>query len=166
MDEKNFSTRYDVRKLQASDLALLFALCRQNTFYYQHCPPFVTENTLLEDMKKLPPAKTLKDKYYVGFFDGTDLVAVMDFIDRYPTEKEGFIGFFMVAKDRQGKGLGGFLVEEFLQYLKTSGYKGVRLGFVETNHRAENFWKTHGFREICTSDACGSYRVVIAKRRL
>lgn len=164
MDEKNFSTRYSVRKLQTSDLKPLFELCRQNTVYYQHCPPFVTEDTLREDMTKLPPEKTLKDKYYVGFFDGTELVAVMDFVDRYPSDAEGFVGFFMVAKDRQGKGLGGFLVEDFFRYLKTSRYKGVRLCWVETNHRAEKFWKAHGFKPICTSDSCGSYRVVVAKR--
>ena len=49
----------------------------------------------MNDMNALPPNKEMCDKYYLGFYDGEKLIAVMDFIMAYPDELTAFIGFFM-----------------------------------------------------------------------
>ena len=38
----------------------------------------------------------MEDKYYLGFFAGDELVAVMDLILNYPKADIAFIGFFMM----------------------------------------------------------------------
>ena len=48
----------------------------------------------MNDMSVLPPNKEMCDKYYLGFYDGEKLIAVMDFIMAYPDELTAFIGFF------------------------------------------------------------------------
>lgn len=37
-------------------------------------------------VRALPPRMTYDDKYYVGFWDGQRLVAVMDLVSNYPDE--------------------------------------------------------------------------------
>ena len=39
-------------------------------------------------MKALPPNKEAFDKYYLGYYDGEKLIAVMDFILGYPDKKQ------------------------------------------------------------------------------
>ena len=99
MNYINFSKSYHVRMLTERDIPLILALCEKNTQFYEHCPPFVTAESIRDDMCALPQRKMdePQDKYYLGFFDDAEqLVAVMDFIDHYPTEQSCFIGFFMM----------------------------------------------------------------------
>ena len=57
-----------VRRLNQRDGDSIYALCRENTFFYQYHPPFVTKESILKDMTALPPEKSMEDKYYFGFF--------------------------------------------------------------------------------------------------
>ena len=77
-----------VRKLQPvnADIEKIYAMASQNTLFYQYHPPFVTWQSILDDMSALPPGKTMADKFYIGFFDGAALVAVVDMILAYPNE--------------------------------------------------------------------------------
>ena len=73
--------------------------------FYDYCPPFGSVENIKDDLAALPPNKTINDKYYIGFYDGNVLIAVMDLILGYPNENTGFIGFFMVNKTFQKKEL-------------------------------------------------------------
>lgn len=89
-----FSNQYLVRKMCSHDAAEVYTLCYKNSLYYQYCPPFVSEQSIMNDMSVLPPNKEMCDKYYLGFYDGEKMIAVMDFIMAYPDELTAFIGFF------------------------------------------------------------------------
>ena len=39
-----------------------------------------TAQSIVDDMNALPPRTTYDDKYYIGYFEGEKLVAVMDLI--------------------------------------------------------------------------------------
>ena len=101
MDVSLFSARYSVRHLDQKDVPDILALCRENTLFYQHCPPFVTAQKITDDMKALPPGKEMSDKHYIGYYDAGSLLAVMDFILAYPNEHTAFIGFFMTKVSTQ-----------------------------------------------------------------
>lgn len=88
-----FSKRYRVRRMGRGDVTDVYLLCRENGLYYQYCPPFVTEQGILDDMGALPPGKGMEDKYYIGYYRGEELVAVMDLIMAYPDGETAFIGF-------------------------------------------------------------------------
>lgn len=99
MNYINFSKSYHVRMLIERDIPLILRLCEKNEQFYEHCPPFVTAESIRDDMCALPQRKMdePQDKYDLGFFDDAEqLVAVLDFIDHYPTEQSCFIGFFMM----------------------------------------------------------------------
>lgn len=148
MDVNLLSRSYTVRRLDKVDIDVLFELMKKNTFFYKYHPPFVTKESILEDMKALPPQKSYEDKYYVGFFDDKTLIATMDLILAYPTEEIAFIGFFMTDVQYQCKGIGSIIIREVCIHLKSLGYKKVRLGVDKGNPQSYAFWAKNRFSVI------------------
>ena len=148
MDVSLLSGRYQVRCLTPADVPEIYTLCKENPLFYRHCPPFVTEQSILDDMQALPPNKTSADKFYVGYYDGTNLIAIMDLIRAYPRDEIAFIGFFMTAADVQNAGIGTGIITELCGCLKDMGFSAVRLGWVPGNPQAVHFWHKNGFRYL------------------
>lgn len=139
------STNYYVRKLKEDDLETIYQLSIGNRIFYEHHPPFVTRESILEDMKALPPGKEYEDKFYIGFFSENKLLAVMDLIQGFPRENVAFIGLFMMDRQYQGKGIGSQIIQECIQCLRESGFRTVQLGVDKGNPQSFAFWKKNGF---------------------
>lgn len=77
-------------------------------------------------MKATPPGIVLSDKYFFGFFEREELVAVMDLVVGYPDQRTSYIGFFMMNPDYQGKHVGTAIIHEVAEYLRTIGKTAVR----------------------------------------
>ena len=166
MDISLFSNDYTVRRMEKADVADIYLLCSKNDLYYQYCPPFVTEQSILDDMKALPPNKEICDKYYVGYYKEEELIAVMDFIMAYPNEKTAFIGFFMTAVSTQNAGIGSSIIDDLCRYLASIRLSSVRLGWVKGNPQAEHFWHKNNFKETGITYDTDNYTVVVAQRVL
>ena len=145
IDEKKLSRRYAVRRLTAEDAEAVYALCHENSIFYRHHPPMVTVESVLEDMNALPPNKTFADKYFVGFWNGEALIAVLDLIDGYPRADIAYIGFFMTDVSAQGKGVGSAMISECAAYLKSRGFRGIRLAVDKGNPQSLHFWSKNHF---------------------
>lgn len=166
LDLARLSANYQVRMLTEADIPAVLRLCEGNPMFYRHCPPKPSEETLRSDMAALPPRKTLADKYFLGFFDGAELAAVLDLITGFPKPEIAFWGFFMLDVSRQGQGCGTVLVSELCAALAASGFRAVRLGWVRGNPQSEHFWKKNGFLETGVSYETNGYTVVVAQRAL
>lgn len=57
MNYINFSKSYHVRMLTECDIPLILALCEKNAQFYEHCPPFVTAESIRDDMCACRSAK-------------------------------------------------------------------------------------------------------------
>ncbi len=106
MNISNISNKYEVRKLSKKDAEQVYMLEAGNPLFFEFCPPAPSVQSVMEDMDALPPNKTYDDKFYIGFYFGEDLIAVMDLISHYPDEDTAFIGFFMMNSLFQGRGIG------------------------------------------------------------
>lgn len=166
MDVSLLSDRYLVQMMGVSDVERIYELCRKNSLYYQYCPPFVSEESIISDMKALPPNKDMRDKYYVGYFDGERLIAVMDLIMGFPDETTAFIGFFMTDAAIQNTGIGSGIIEDLCVYLAQIGISKVRLGRVKDNPQAEHFWHKNKFVETGAFYDTDKYTVIVAQRYL
>lgn len=139
------SARYAVRRLGPEDVGSVFALCAGNPQYYRYSPAELSEAQILSDMALLPPRTLPSQKHYVGYYDADALAAVMDLIDGYPDPETAFIGFFMVAKERQGRGVGGAIVAEALEQLRAWRFRAARLCIDVGNPQSNAFWRKNGF---------------------
>ena len=166
MEISLLSDRFLVLRMTEENIAEEYALCKNNTLFYHHCPPFVTEDSIAGDMKALPPNKEYSDKYYLGYYEGEKLIAVMDLILNYPDEDIAFIGFFMTDTSVQNTGIGSGIIETLCSRLKSLGFSSVRLGWVKGNPQAEHFWKKNLFIETGATYDTGDYTVVVAQRAL
>ena len=145
MNIKFLSNTFDVRRLNIEDTELIYNLSCKNKIFYQFHPPFVTRESIQEDIRALPPGKDYSDKYYVGFFKKETLIAIMDLILEYPTKDTAFIGLFMVDFECQNKNLGSKIISESAKYLKILGFHKIRLGVDKENPQSNAFWKKNGF---------------------
>lgn len=161
---QSLSAKYNVRKLDEPDVNEVLELTKKNPLFFQYCPPMATRQSILEDMKALPPRTTYEDKFYVGYFLDGKLVAVMDLILRYPNKNTAFIGFFMMNKAFQGNGIGTEIIEECETVLRGNGYLYIRLGFAKGNPQSEAFWLKNGFRRTGVEDVQERYTVVVMEK--
>ena len=145
-DFAKLSTRFSVRRMRDWDADAILALCLQNTQYYEYCGKQPTKELVLSDLHITPPGIEAADKYYLGFYEGDALVAVMDLILGYPQADVCFIGFFMLDRARQGKQLGSAVVGEACETLRRAGFRLVQLAIDKGNPQSTHFWKKNGFR--------------------
>ena len=166
MNIGELSGKYAVRELTEEDADIIYELCGGNPMYYEFCPPFVTRESVLDDMTALPPGKTFEDKFYVGFFRENRLAAVMDVVFNYPDSHTAYIGFFMMSRAEQGKGTGTEIVNESFHFIRNQGYRFVRLAYAKGNPQSEAFWKKNGFAKTGAEVDKGDYIAVVMQRSL
>ena len=152
MDIELLSKKYVVRRLDINDVDDVYDMSCKNEIFYKYHPPFVTKQSIVEDMEALPPNKSYDDKYYIGFFEDNTLVANMDLILGYPTEEIAFIGLLMTNVLYQNKGVGSQIVRDVCTYLKRLGYKKVRIGVDKGNPQSNSFWNKNGFCIIAENE--------------
>ena len=165
MDISALSRRYRVRRMDDSDADSILELCRGNTQYYLYCQAEPSREQILSDLHITPPGIDPSDKYYVGFYEGNTLVAVMDLIDGYPAPGTAFIGFFMMRKEFQGNQVGSAIIQETAAYLKTLGMTAIQLGIDKGNPQSTHFWKKNGFVVKEEIDR-GGWTVLLAEKTL
>ena len=166
VDITRLSSHYEVRTLTDSDVGIVLDLCQKNTLFYEFTKARPTREEVKNDMTITPPGIDPSDKYFVGFFEGADLVAVMDLIDGYPGKETAYIGLFMVNREYQGKQIGSAIVGEVEDYLKAIGKTAIRLAIDKGNPQSTHFWKKNGFKVITEADVDGWTKLVAEKSLL
>ena len=159
------SSGYRVRRLDREDVEAILALCRSNPQYYAYCGKEASAEQIEQDLVITPPGISVQQKYYIGFFEGAELVAVMDLIDGYPEEDCAFIGFFMLHGRLQGCGIGSKIVAEVFAYLRKRNMRRCQLGLDKDNPQSNHFWKKNGFaviREVAVDGGA----ILLAEREL
>jgi acetyltransferase, GNAT family len=162
---EKFSCSFTVRRLNETDVADIYSLCLSNPEYYKHINDVVSSEKILRDLKRLPPGKTLSDKYFVGYFRNGTLVAILDLITDWPDESVAHIGLFMVRRNFQNCGAGRTITTELCNYLKDK-YSVLRLGYAKSNEESKKFWLNNGFAHTGEEKTAGSFIAVIMKKQL
>ena len=148
IDINRFSDAYSLRRLTKEDAGEIVGLMEDNSLYYAHSGGECSVEAVYRDLEALPPGKSIGEKYYLGYFERGYLIAVLDFIDGYPDADTAYIGFFMLDKCMQGRGLGTALMEKLCLYCGELGYKQVMLGWEKSNPQSSRFWRKLGFEPL------------------
>ena len=73
-------------------------------------------------------------------------MGIINLITAYPDDETVFIGFFVLNTKNQHKGIAYRIIKESIEYLKTEGYKKIRLDVDKGNPQSFSFWKKNGLR--------------------
>ena len=165
LDLSKLSAQYEIRRLDDSDADAILTLCRENTQFYRYCEAEPTREQVLSDLHITPPGVGMSEKYYIGFFQRSMLIAVMDLIDGYPEPDMAFIGFFMMRKELQGRQIGSAIIRETASFLKAAGKRAVQLGIDKDNPQSTHFWLKNGFRVTREVDR-GGWTILVAEKSL
>ena len=165
MNIQNLSKRYKVMKIDESDIPMVIRLCNKNIKYYYHYPPMEDEKSIKKAIQALPPNKTYDDKFFLGFWEGESLIAVLDLVLSYPDKKTAFIGFFMMEVDFQGRGIGTQIIEEICESLSRR-FSFIRLGYVKENEQSQYFWFKNGFKATGIESENDGIKIVVLQKQI
>ena len=165
IDIKKLCAQYEVKKLGAGDVQNIYEFCKRNTQYYQYCGKELSVELIEQDIEITPPGIPAQQKYYLGFFDDSGMVAVMDLIDGYPDSDCAYIGFFMVAQQLQGRGVGSAIVGQMFDYLHSQDFEKCMLGIDKDNPQSNHFWRKNGF-EVVREVEMEEGIILVAERQL
>lgn len=104
-----------------------------------------TPEGLTEIISRVPAGSGSENKFFVGFYDGDALVAVMDLITGYPESDDAFIGLFLVDAALQRRGIGSQILADVRAAMKAQGYDYLSLRCPRDNAQAAAFWQSQGF---------------------
>lgn len=161
-----YRTSTDWYPLTETHLPALLAFCQRNEEYYSYikCTPDL--ESLQRQLTALPPNTTMEQKHFLGLWEAGRLIAILDLILDWPRKSVVYIGWFMVARELQGKGEGKRLIKEIADGLTERDYKSVRLGCVEDNLPGMKFWQACGFVPTGEAAEGRAYKVILLEKTL
>lgn len=143
---------YQVEHITEENISRVQALLESNTEYFRVTQPHpVSRADCIADITALPPGKTLSDKSYFLLSDSVGDLAVIDFIEQYPNNKSGYLGFFILSNERHNQGIGQKLLGIVEETARRCGLSRIELACFASNETGLRFWKKAGYRSIRTS---------------
>ncbi|MDD6159513.1 MAG: tRNA (guanosine(46)-N7)-methyltransferase TrmB [Oscillospiraceae bacterium] len=144
--------RWELKAVTEGDIPAVLALMESNGAYYEMdgFPP--SEESIRHDMAVLPPRCIPDQKTYCALWQNGKPLVLLDLIEGYPRERTLFIGFFMVAHDSQGKGVGSEVASAISEAAAQAGYDEIRLACLKANEAGHRFWEKMGFHDIRESE--------------
>lgn len=163
---EDLSSNYLVKQFTEKDIPEIYTLAKMNTTYYKYMNMKPTHENLKEVITALPPNKSLEDKFFLGFYHDNNLVAILDLILKYPNDNTAFIGWFMLNKEMQHKGIGTKIITDILLCLKENNFSFVRLGYIKGNSESKKFWIKNDFKPTGIETKDENYTIVVMQRNL
>ncbi len=142
---ESFSADYDVRRITEADISDVYNLCRSNRRYYRSIDQRPSRQRLTEVISEIPESADSSQKFFVGFYNGEDLYAVLDLIVGYPEKDDAFIGWFMVDAEHHRKGIGSQIFADLRASMKAQGFDSLTLECPAASEEAKAFWESQGF---------------------
>lgn len=165
MNINNISSKYIVKNLTDKDIPNILNLSKENHNYYKYMKIQPTYENIKESLTALPKNKTIDDKFFIGFYKNNNLIAILDLIIKYPNENYAFIGWFILDKNFQGKGIGSEIINELINFLKYK-FEYIKLGYIKGNLEAEKFWLKNKFIPTGKEIQTENYIIIVMERQL
>ncbi|OJK06329.1 hypothetical protein BRY75_13525 [Acinetobacter baumannii] len=155
-----------MKDLSKADLNRIYEICVSNPEYYQHMNENLSLKTIERLLIALPPTADIKNKKNIGFFMNNRLIGYLEMVQCYPDLDTVLIGFFVLEKTLQGKGLGSLIMKNLFNLLEKKEFKSVILSCPSTNEASLGFWKKIGFIQTEENEIFDDIELVIMEKFL
>jgi RimJ/RimL family protein N-acetyltransferase len=140
---------YKIKHLSKDYNNTVVRLCEKCSDYFILCDgEFPSKEKIDKIFTDIPPNKKFDDKYILGVYNSDELVGIVDIIKDFPTIGEWVLGLMLLAPEERGNGLGKTIHEALVVWAKQQGAKTFRIGVIEDNYKAFNFWSNLGYTKI------------------
>ncbi len=92
-------------------------------------------------------------------------IGVIDFLHKNPNDGFPWIGLLMIHGKFRSKGYGARIYHSLEEKLKALKYDAVRLGVLQENMKAKEFWARQGFEYVLTKP-WGNRKVDVLEKRI
>ena len=129
-----------LRPMTSQELSALTAL-----FDYNDVPAMIAENTRLIDSGDFSIYLLFEDGELIGELHVTwrseDPLASID-------GQRVYLSAYRIREDRQGRGLGQYLLRGVIDAIEARGYREITIGVEDDNLRAKHLYRKFGFTEF------------------
>lgn len=150
-DEINFNNmKLTIRELSTKDLGDIELLFNKATDYFLMVDKKLPDDKIINGiLTDVPPSKTLEDKYILGIYSGlgNQLIALVDILKDYYKAGEWMVGLLITDENQRRQGLGSGIHEFVKDWIRGQGGYLLRVGVLEINKKALEFWSSIGYRE-------------------
>ena len=153
-------------KLTEQNIGEIFRICSDNPAYFEHMRETLSVEKLAKLLTSIPPGADLANKKNIGFRQQGRLVGYLELIESFPYSDHVLIGFFIVEKAMQGRGLGSAIINSVLAKYAASGFKIAILSHARTDEKAKAFWLKNRFVATGELDAYEDIELVVMERNL
>jgi len=150
LDEiKDYLPQYEIKQITKHNFKEIFEVYKANQdFFVLTQGKEATIESSIGDIIDIPPNCDISQKVYIALWAGDKAIAVLDLIERFPSEGFIWIGLLLIHSDYHGQKLGSGILEGVFTAAKARGYKAIQLGVIESNIKAISFWERHGFEVL------------------
>lgn len=141
---------YEIRNISELDLSDIQKLCNNcEDYYIMDEGKSASHDAGKMILEMLPPEKTYEEKYVYGVFkNNINLVGLVDIVKDYPEKDVWMLGLLLVDPSERKKGLGKLIHAEIVKLVKSESGKKIRIGVLENNKNALEFWMLLGYEFI------------------
>ena len=129
-----------LRPMTSAELSALTAL-----FDYNDVPAMIAENSRLIDSGDFSIYLLFEDGELIGELHVTwrseDPLASID-------DQRAYLSAYRIRDDRQGWGLGQYLLRGVIDAIEARGYREITIGVEDDNLRAKHLYRKFGFTEF------------------
>ncbi|UYO98829.1 GNAT family N-acetyltransferase [Oceanotoga sp. DSM 15011] len=139
---------YKLKILDKTDYEIIKNLYEKCSDYFILSSNTKASNEDIDELLfKLPPNKTLEDKFIFGMFLKDNLIGVIDLIKNFPEKYEWIIGLFLIDPSKRKQGFGKMFHNKLLEFAKSNNAKSIRIGVIEENIDGIKFWENIGYKK-------------------
>lgn len=125
---------YRVEPITQENISRVQTLLESNPEYFHATQSHpVSRADCMADISALPPGKTMSDKSYLLLSDSIGDLAVIDFIEQYPNDRSGYLGFFILSGERHNQGIGQTLLGIVEKTAQQCGLSRIELACFASN---------------------------------
>lgn len=141
---KQLNTTY---KRQVYDL-----YCQCDDYFLMAEGKVADGSNVKELFEALPPGKQMQDKEIYGLFYRGEMLGIVDLVKDYPQKGEWIIGLLLLEPSMRNIGLGSRTHKIISDYACEQGADKLRVGVLEQNSEAFDYWKKLGYTEISRTE--------------
>lgn len=153
-------------KLTEQNLGEIFRICSDNPVYFEHMRETLSVEKLAKLLTAIPPGADLAHKQNIGFRQQGRLVGYLELIESFPERDHILIGFFIIEKAVQSRGLGSAIINSVLAEYAASGFKIAILSHAFTDEKAKAFWLRNRFVATGEIDDCDDIQLIVMEHNL